>query len=312
MLPNRVLGQYSQGIKGPLLVVIGAMHGNEPAGVLALETVFQMLDNEVIKNPGFVFRGSILGLIGNLDAFIASKRFINKDLNRSWSYEAYKSLLNIPAPLRTSEQNQIYEIIECIREEIYVSSPDHIIVLDLHTTSAHGGIFSLITDDPISERMAIELHAPVIKGMLRGVQGSSIHFFHGANMGINTTAIAFESGQHEDPMSVYRAIAAVINCLRTIGCVNAHDVENRHDEILINFSKDLPKVNELIGKYSIVDSTVFAMNPGYNSFDKVVKGEHLANDAHGPVYCQADGMILMPFYQITGEDGYFLIKSVGE
>jgi succinylglutamate desuccinylase len=308
---HRLIGRYSQGIKGPLLVVIGAMHGNEPAGVKALETVFVMLTNEILKNPGFIFKGSIIGLIGNLDALNQGKRFINKDLNRSWSYEEYKALLQKPKLARTSEQNQIFEIIECIREEINVSSPDQIIVLDLHTTSAHGGIFSLITDDPISERMAIELHAPVIKGMLRGIKGSSIHFFHGENMGINTTAIAFESGQHEDPMSVYRAIAAVINCMRTIGCVNAHDVENRHDDILINFSKDLPKVNELIGKYSIIDASVFNMKPGYKSFDIVRKGDHLADDVNGPVYCQEDGMILMPFYQKMGEDGFFLIKSVG-
>ncbi len=311
MYSNRVIGRYSQGLKGPLLVVIGAMHGNEPAGVKALENVFVMLTNEVLKNPSFVFKGSILGLIGNLDAFNVGKRFINRDLNRSWTYEAYKTLIAIPASTRTSEQNQMFDIIECIRGEINTSSPDQIIVLDLHTTSAHGGIFSLITDDPISERIAIELHAPVIKGMLRGIQGSSIHFFHGANMGINTTAIAFESGQHEDPMSVFRAIAAVINCLRTIGCVNSHDVENRHDEILINFSKDLPKVNELIGKYSIKDNTKFAMKPGYKSFDKVMAGEHLADDVHGPVYCENDGMLLMPFYQKLGEDGFFLIKSVG-
>ncbi len=286
------------------------MHGNEPAGVKALEALFLMLDAEKIKNPAFVFKGSILGVIGNLAALNAGKRFINKDLNRSWSIEAYKEIVATYKENRTPEQEEIYANIEAIRHEINLSSPDQIIVLDLHTTSAHGGIFSLITDDPISEQMAIELHAPVIKGMLRGITGSSIHFFHGENMGINTTAIAFESGQHEDPLSVYRAIAAVINCMRTIGCVNAIDVENRHDEILIDFSKNLPKVNELIGKYSIKNPDKFSMKPGFQSFDKVQKGQHLADDEDGPVYCQAEGMILMPFYQKMGEDGYFLIKSV--
>jgi predicted deacylase len=310
MLRDRVIGRYSQGIQGPLLVVFGAMHGNEPAGVIALNSLFKMLEDEKIKNPEFRFTGSILGLIGNLEAYEKSKRFINKDLNRSWTFDAYKTLLDIPNNERTSEQVQIYEIIDCIRTEINLSSPAQIIVLDLHTTSAHGGIFSLITDDPISEQMAIELHAPVIKGMLKGIQGSSINFFHGENLGIPTTAIAFESGQHDDPISVFRAIAAVINCMRTIGCVNAYDVENRHDEILINFSKNLPKVNEFIGKYSIKNPSKFAMLSGFKSFDKVTKSQHLADDENGPVYCQEDGMILMPFYQKLGEDGYFLIKAI--
>jgi succinylglutamate desuccinylase len=311
MYEARKIGRYSQGIPGPLLVVFGAMHGNEPAGVNALKTVFYLLEQEKIKKPDFKFRGSIIGIIANLDAYNEKKRYINKDLNRSWSYEAYK-LLKEKSPIDfNSEERQIYEVIEVIKEEVLKSMPNKIIVLDLHTTSSQGGIFSLITDDPISEKIAIELHAPVIKGMLHGVRNSSIHFFHGENMGIPTTAIAFECGQHEDPLSPFIGASAVINCLRTIGSVDKKDVENKHDEILLNFSKDLPKVSEYIGKYSIRSNAHFKMLPGFKSFDKVMEGQHLADDINGPVYCQEDAMILMPFYQNLGEDGYFLVKSCG-
>ncbi|MBK9688515.1 MAG: hypothetical protein IPO65_12480 [Saprospiraceae bacterium] len=46
---QRVIGRYSQDIDGPLLVAIGAMHGNEPAGVNAIRTGFEMLDHEKNK-----------------------------------------------------------------------------------------------------------------------------------------------------------------------------------------------------------------------------------------------------------------------
>ncbi|MBK8702064.1 MAG: succinylglutamate desuccinylase/aspartoacylase family protein [Saprospiraceae bacterium] len=311
MKRNRIIGRYSQGLDGPLLVVIGAMHGNEPAGVLALEKVFVMLAEEKVKKPHFEFKGTLLGLIGNLRAFELGKRFIDKDLNRSWSYEMFKEISQQPEDQLNAEQQQIIEIIGVLRDEIEKHPPHQIIVLDLHTTSAHGGIFSLTTDDPISIRMAVELHAPVIKGMLESIQGSSIHFFDGKNMGIPTTAIAFESGQHEDPDSALRAVAAIINCMRTIGCVSANDVENKHDDILINFSKTLPKVSRLIGKYSIRNQGAYKMVPGFKSFDPVSKGQLLAHDGNDAVYCPADGRILMPFYQQLGEDGFFLIEEAG-
>jgi succinylglutamate desuccinylase len=306
---QRVIGRYHQGKRGPLLVVLGAMHGNEPAGVKAIEEIVHLLKIEKEKNPDFVYNGSFIGMIANLDALNENKRFINKDLNRSWSFEAYKEILNQHPDTWTSEQQQVYGIIEALRQEINESRPDMIVVLDLHTTSAHGGIFSIVTDDPLSEKLAIELHAPVIKGMLQGINGSSIHFFHGKNMGISTTAIGFECGQHEDEFSYKRGVAAIVNCMRTIGSVKAQDVENRHDEILIAFSKDLPKVSFIIDKYKIKHSGNFVMQPGFRSFDKVHTGQLLAYDGDQAVYCPIDSRILMPFYQKVGEEGFFLIKE---
>lgn len=304
---DRVIGRYSQNTDGPLLVAIGAMHGNEPAGVEAIRTVIELLEREKKIKPHFEFRGTLLGLIGNLEAFSQKLRFIDKDLNRSWSFDTYQIIKDMPASQLSSEQIEMLSIIRALRVEIENHQPKEIIVLDLHTTSAHGGIFSITSEDPMSIRMAIELHAPVIRGMLDNISGSSIHFFDGKNMGIPTTAIAFECGQHEDPESVYRGVAAIINCMRTIGCVNAHDVENKHDEILINFSQNLPKVNRLIGKYSIQHSGQFEMLPGFKSFDKVSTHQLLAYDGGVEVRCPQDAMILMPFYQKMGEDGFFLI-----
>jgi succinylglutamate desuccinylase len=304
---QRCIGRYSQNIDGPLLVAIGAMHGNEPAGVSAIQTVFEMLEHEKKIKPAFEFKGTFLGLIGNLKAFEQKRRFIDKDLNRSWDYSVYQTIKDLPTEQLNAEQQEMLGIIGALREEIEAHPPKEIIVLDLHTTSAHGGIFSITSEDDMSIRMAIELHAPVIMGMLDNISGSSIHFFDGENMGITTTAIAFESGQHEDPQSVYRAIAAIINCMRTIGCVNAVDVENKHDEMLINFSKNLPKVNRLIGKYSIQHPGHYVMLPGFKSFDRVTQGQLLAHDGNQAVHCPQDAMILMPFYQKMGEDGFFLI-----
>jgi succinylglutamate desuccinylase len=307
MTRDRVIGRFSMARPGPMLVILAAMHGNEPAGVLAVENLLKLLHHEVVTNPDFVLAGSVIGIIANKDAFERGVRYINKDLNRLWTIDHYYEINDLSPEERTSEDTQIIEVIEAMRAEINLSHPQQMIVLDIHTTSAHGGIFSLITEDPLSERIAVELHAPVIKGMLNGIAGTSIHFFHGSNMGISTTAIGFEAGRHEDPQSVLIATSAIINCMRTIGNVNAKDVENKHDVLLQNFSKNLPKVSTYKSKYLVKDKSKFKMLPGFKSFDKVYKGQHLADDISGPIYSEADAYLLMPLYQVQGSEGFYLV-----
>lgn len=309
-LSDRIIGRFGLGIKGPLLVTIGAMHGNEPAGVEAIKKSLYWLHHQQAYNNHFTFRGSFIGIIGNLDALNQQIRYVTKDLNRSWSYDAYKELKELEYENMNSEQKQIYEIIEAIRSEINKSSPRQIIVLDLHTTSSFGGIFSLTTDDPFSRKMAKEFHAPVIEGMLQGVEGSSIHFFHGQNMGIPTTAIAFECGQHQEPESAERGKAVIINCLKTIGCINQDSIDTNYDNIIKHYSAHLPKVCQIVDKYKIKNNDFFSMLPGFKNFDPIQKGQLLAHDIDGEVRSKIDARILMPFYQKKGEEGFFVIKEI--
>ena len=91
MALERVIGQYTGEVKGPLLIVLGGMHGNEPAGVKAIDLLFKMLEVEPITNPEFKFHGKIIGIRGNLRALEEGKRFIVKDINRQWIPEQVRS-----------------------------------------------------------------------------------------------------------------------------------------------------------------------------------------------------------------------------
>ena len=90
----RVIGRYSGKEKGPLLICFGGMHGNELAGVKALEIMFDKLAVEPHTNPSFVFRGRMLGLRGNRKAMKFNKRFLVKDLNRQWTNENVHRIKN--------------------------------------------------------------------------------------------------------------------------------------------------------------------------------------------------------------------------
>lgn len=307
---RRIIGQYSGNEKGPLLICLAGIHGNEPAGIQALELMFKMLEVEPITNPHFRFKGRLIGLRGNLKAIQAGKRFIEKDLNRQWTTDNVDKCKIAPTHTLAPEEQEIKELITIIDEEVATYQPERLVLLDLHTTTATGGIFTVATDDDESVRIGVELHAPVVKGLLNGIKGTTLHYFNNQNFEPDTVAVCFESGQHEEALSVNRAIAAITNCMRTIGCVRAEDVENRHDELLIEYSRHLPKVTELIGYHPIKEGDHFEMVPGYVNFQAVKEGDVLAHDQHGPIKAAADGYLLMPLYQKQGDDGFFLIKKV--
>jgi succinylglutamate desuccinylase len=317
---QRLIGQYSGLEHGTLIIALAAMHGNEPAGVRALRNLFDMLDNEPTKNPHFQFRGRLVGFIGNIQALERKMRFVKKDLNRQLTKEHIERLkafhlvelgeISTPSNELLFEDLELKELMQYIENEIITYKPSKLILLDLHTTSASGGIFTIVSEQEESLKIASELYAPVVKGFVQGVGGSTLHYFNQDNTGVPTVALAFEAGQHDDPFSVRRTIAWLVNCLRSVGCVDGRDIEHRHDEILRGYSKGLPKVVQLIGIHKVTKGDGFKMVEGYQNFQVVKKSEILAYDNRGAITAPENCLILMPLYQQQGSDGFFLVKEI--
>lgn len=310
MSKKRIITKYIGTEPGPLLIVFGGMHGNEPAGIRAIELMGKMLEVEPITNTDFKYKGSFLGLVGNLKAYRENKRYVNADLNRSFTHENLQIVNKSPENELENELLEIKQILKEVHRAIKEIKPQKVIVLDLHTTSSYGGIFSIVTDNKESLKIAIELHAPVITGMLDGIKGTTLHYFIEENFGVPMVPVTFESGQHNEQLSVNRAIAAITNCMRTIGSVSPEHVENQHDNLLIEHSKSLPKVSKLISKHHIEEGDNFKMLPNYKNFQRIKEGEVLATDKNGDITASDDCLILMPLYQKQGEDGFFLIQKL--
>jgi succinylglutamate desuccinylase len=311
---NRIIGSYgNQQSRGTLVIAFGAMHGNESAGVLALQEVFKMLENEPIVNPSFTFQGKLLGLVGNFQAFQTKQRFVEKDLNRIWKKDYIDQISKEKIDSIEYEDAELLQLLNIIRTEIATYQPKNLVFLDLHTTSAEGGIFSIPNETQSSLQLATALHAPVILGLLSGIGGTLLHLsasdFFQQYTNAPVTCVAFEGGQHDDPLSVSRCISAVIGCLRECKCVKAVDVDNKHDVILRKYAATLPKITRLKYVHNIKASDFFEMNAGYVNFQPIKKGEHLANDINGKVLSPEDGLILMPLYQKKGEDGFFVVEE---
>ena len=305
---DRVLGRFDGVEHGPLLIALGAMHGNEPAGVLAIERVMEMLHHDRAVKPRFNYRGRFLGLAGNLGAMAQGRRFLRNDLNRHLD-PAYVAKLTNRKNL-AHEDLEAVELCKAVKAEIASYRPRHVVLVDLHTTTADGGFFSFIDDEPGSRAIALDLHAPVILGMLDGISNTTLHYFNSERLGVPVTALAFEAGSHLEPRSVDRAVSALVNTMRSIGAVHPRDVEDFHSVRLEEDARDLPPLVRLSYTHRIAPEDRFVMRRGYRNFDRVSKGEELADDVNGPVLSPSDGLILMPLYQAQGEDGFFLIEEL--
>ncbi len=306
---DRIIGMYKGHRPGPLFLCFGATHGNEPAGVKAIELVIKMLEVEPIRHPEFEYAGNYVGLVGNLEAYKQGKRFIDKDLNRNFSRSRINQLRAGKIPNPTSEDKELLEIDDTVRFLIDRYEHSEVFLLDLHTTSSYGGIFTICRDRKSDIELGLSMHAPIVLGMLEGLKGTTLHYFTTENMGVKTTPITFESGQHEEALSVPRAVAAIINFMKEMGSLAPNLVENHHEKILIRYSADLPKVTRLIERHDITIEDKFVMNPGYTNFQKVSQGEQVAMDKNGEVIIKEDGRLLMPLYQKQGEEGFFLVKE---
>ena len=307
---SRIIGTIGGENPGPLVIATAALHGNEPAGVQALEQAFQMLAS-VSK---LEFKGRFIGLIGNLHAYASSSRFVERDFNRIWLSDHLKQIRHKDEADLRGEDLELVQLFKTIHKEIQTSKSDKIIFLDLHTTSAGGGIFCIPTDETESLSLAKALHAPVILNLFDRVEGTLLRFaaeghFSDEIYPPKILGVAYEAGQHDEPLSVSRSLSAILNMLHFAGCLPNLSLRSPHEMILQKSFAELPRVTRLVHAHHIKPGDTFKMRPGYVNFQSVSADEHLADDVHGAVYAPFNSLILMPLYQAQGSDGFFLIKE---
>lgn len=310
----RLIGRYDEGRPGPLVVVLGAVHGNEPAGVAAARRVLAALARERDTVPDFVFRGRLAAFVGNVAAFAQSRRFLRHDLNRRLDPAHVDALAAVAkirdAPL-VAEDREATELTAAVRAEVAAYGPKRVIVVDLHTTTAPGGAFSIVHDEPIARRLARACHAPAVLGMLTGgLAGTTLHAFVAERLGVPAAGLVFESGQHAEPAAVDRAVSALTLLLEEAGCVDARHVAPLHARRLRAEYAHLPAEVALAYVHRIAPRDRFVMRPGYVNFMEVEEGEALGDDIGGQVLCPVRGRVLMPLYQAQGGEGFFVVREV--
>jgi succinylglutamate desuccinylase len=297
---TRLIGRFDGATHGNLVIVIGALHGNEPAGVLAMQHIFKELSDNT------AFTGRLVGWIGNLRAYQKRLRFVDKDLNRQFTLQTMVAALTPPYRQRDSEDREIAELLCEIHAEILEYQPKKIFVVDVHSTSAQGGVFAIPFDThPESGQLAQAMGMPVVSGLITGISGTTLHFFNGTTFGFPSVAAAFEAGQHDDPTSVHNAKSVIFNVLQFAGCIQENYVNEKHTPLELFGARDLNVALKYVHRIEPVDD--FAMLPGFLNFQPIEAGQWLANDRNGRVLAPTTGRILMPLYQPQGREGFFIV-----
>lgn len=288
---------------GPTVVLVGALHGNEPAGRLAIQRVFERLD------PARV-RGRVVGLTGNRRAFAAQLRYLERDLNRDWTAEALASLLARESEGLEGEDLEQLELLRALRSEID-DTDGPVTFLDLHTMSGPGAPFACMADVLRNRRIAFDLPLTVVLGLEEVIEGSLLGYLCDAGH----VGVAVEGGQHQDPASIDRLEAAAWMTLVSAGVVDRSDAPamSASGQELFRSSTleaSLPSVVEIRHRHVCQDDDGFEMRPGWRSFQGLHKGEVVASDHRGEIRAPHRGLMLLPRYQGSGSDGYFIVRPV--
>ena len=299
---KRELGRYGNtSSDSTRLVCFGGIHGNEPAGVLALERVLAYL-----KTSGLKLKGELIAFSGNRQALQRGQRYLAEDLNRVWTEEILQQVLNKPAALYNVEELELVELYSAIKT--ITDSCHRIYFLDLHTTSSKSQPFSIFNDTLRNRKFAEAIKAPLILGLEESIDGTLVNFL--TERGYES--IVFEAGQHDDQDSVNRHETAIWFAMAAAGLLAYNDIPNlaEREKIQQTTIAGIPHIVEIIYCHEIGYEDGFKMYPGFHNFQKVTADICLGSDKNGEIYANADALLFMPLYQGQGNDGFFLVQPV--
>jgi len=299
---ERIIGDLGNDKSGKLLLAIGAIHGNETSGMIALEQVFEYLESMQVP-----IRGRFVAMRGNLKAIKAQKRYLERDLNRLWADDIVERALRHPeASPEFEELKDLFIAFEKLRFRNY---PERFF-LDLHTTSAENGTFTLVEDLGSTAYIVDHFHAPVVLGLYKGLLNTTIPYMHMHGF----TAIGFEAGKIGTRQAIDNQMLTIFQALWLTGIIKKEDAPPHVLEYtdMLEQNAHLPPRMKLAYCHKITAEDEFKMKPGYKNFDPVAKGEVLAHDRNGEITAPTDGYMLMPLYQSQGNDGFFIVRNFHE
>ena len=288
-------------LPGPTLIILGGIHGNEPAGVLAAERVWLRM-----QKRRAALRGEVVLLRGNTRALEQRVRYINADLNRQWTTENVRAAELERGTPEVSELLEQRELLTVIREAINRARGE-IYFVDLHTTSAQGQPFATVGDTLRNRHFALAFPLTIVLGLEEQIDGTLLEYVN--NRGAITMGV--EAGQHEAMTSVDNHEAVIWIATAATGNFRREDLpELDQSRSVLKRASGGTKVVEVRHRQAIVPEDHFKMEPGFRNFQAVRRGKVLARDRAGAIKASETGLILMPLYQALGDDGFFLVREV--
>jgi predicted deacylase len=305
---ERVRWKKSGDKTGPVLVLFVGIHGNEPAGLKAIDRIADIIDEK-----GAEFGGTVYAITGNIRALELGIRYLDTDLNRLWEvfYTDKDFSLKKNGKQQPSEYGESLEIKRTVDQIIkkHIDQPGDLIFADLHTTSSQSCAFILLNDTLANRKLSRKFPVPHILGIEENIEGTLLSYIN--NLGYK--AIGFEAGAHLDDVSVERSEAFLWLLFHNTGILEISDLKLRKVRKTLEALPGVPDSYYQVKYHKLVDDPEkFEMISGFENFDFVKKDTPLAYEHGELIRAPISGRIFMPLYQNVGHDGFMIIREVSE
>lgn len=290
------IGRLAGAAAGPTLIVIGGIHGNEPAGVEAARRVL-----EGLRRAAPPLRGDLVAFAANPEALAAGRRYLARDLNRQWTPDRVAAARAL-AGGGDAEERALARLAGAL-DAVIAGSRGPVYALDLHTTSADGAPFAIVGAGAGERAFAARFPLSGVVGLGETLEGVLVRWL--ATRGC--VAQAVEGGQHASGAAAANLEAVVTLGLAAAGLVapaalpGAEEARAR----LAQARGDLPPLIEVISRHQVHPERAFRMEPGFANLQRTAAGTLLAREDGAEIRAPFDGLLLLPLYQPQGSDGFF-------
>lgn len=296
---DRIIDHVKGTKKGPTLIFIGGIHGNEPSGVFALKKVLGSIDKKQLK-------GTVYAISGNLWALERGVRFDKEDLNRVWTKKRVKQLPSNGTPVANEDigqQVEIYRLVLSILEK--EEGPFYF--FDLHTTSSETVPFLTVNDSLLNRKYTVQYPLPIILGIEEYLEGPFLSYINE----LGYVAFGYEAGQHDNMSSIENHIAFIYLSLVFCGSISRNEIDfHVYYDRLAKTTGDVRNIYEIYFRHLIQPDEEFKMRQGYFNFQRIRVGQELAESNGMVVKAKEDSRIFMPLYQEQGSEGFFTIRRI--
>jgi predicted deacylase len=276
--------QFSSSFAGPRLVVTILMHGNEPCGLAALETV---------RAESFgLTSGSLIVIVMNRPAHEAPEgpvRDLGTDMNRIWSHEGLAA--------RTREALRVETVLP------YLKDADAI--LDIHSMPSQDTPFLFVSETrPQSARLAkglgtvvprvVTASAPKLRGMA---------LFETELLPKEMPIVVVECGQHQSEDAPVVARATLLRFLSLHGMIDtAGDTQTGPHETV--------RFYEMSREIKLEQGPLKLTRP-MRGFDPLDRGETYGWDGARPLVADDDCHVLLTRPAINpGDEALTLVRHM--
>lgn len=310
---QRLIGSAQATQPGPTLILIGGLHGNEPAGVTAAADVVGALASDTLRiGRVAAYRGNLMALASAGEPIGAGRRYLDIDLNRAFTPDRLASVRAAPDAERTAESRELLELSAAIEREVR-SARGPVYLLDLHTFSSPGPAFIHTEDSLVQRDFARAIAVPLILGFEEELTGVMIHW---ASKELGVIGAIFEAGVHHDGATVAIHRAAIAITLDRLGVARADDISPDDPHAIVSAAaggRD-GHVYDIRHRHAVGEHR-FEMHEGMVGFSPVRAGRTpIATEADRPVHSPVSGRLFMPNRQEEirdGDDGFFVVHRVG-